>query len=246
MGYLTISRPEALNALNIEMLGELEDVLTKIDGDEDLGAVVVTGEGRAFIAGADIAEMKRLTAAEGRDMVVRGHRVMSLIEQNRRPFIAAVNGYALGGGNELAMACDIRIASDRAKFGQPEAGLGIIPGYGGTQRLPRLVGLGMAKKLIFSGDIIDAQEALRIGLVDQVVPGDELMTEASALAEKIAANAPIAVRIAKSAINKGMQCDIETAVRMEIECFTAPFSSEDRAEGMSAFLEKRKADFRNR
>lgn len=246
IGYVTMNRPEALNALNIEILGELEDAFSRIQEDDAIRVAVITGTGRAFIAGADIAEMAKLTGAEGREMVVQGQRLMRLIEENDKPVIAAINGFSLGGGNELAMSCDIRIASEKAKFGQPEAGLGIIPGYGGTQRLPRLVGKGMAKKLIFSGDMIDAQEAYRIGLVEQVVPAEELMDTVNALARKIASNAPIAVKIAKSVINKGMQCDIATAVQLEIESFVSPFSSEDRVEGMTAFLEGRPAKFKNR
>ena len=182
IGYVTMNRPKALNALNTEVLTELDDVFRAIDKDDEVQVAIVTGEGRSFIAGADIAQMSELNGTEGRDMTIQGQLVMELIETINKPVIAAVNGFALGGGNELAMACDIRIASEKAKFGQPEVNLGIIPGYGGTQRLPRLVGKGMAKKLIYSAEMIDAQEAYRIGLVQEVVPAEELMEAAEKLA----------------------------------------------------------------
>lgn len=172
IGYVTINRPKAMNALNTDVLGELYDVFTKIEGDAEIKAVILTGEGKAFVAGADIAQMHQLTALEGRQMMTMGHKVMNLIEAIEKPVIAAVNGFALGGGCELAMACDIRIASEKAKFGQPEVGLGIIPGFGGTQRLARLVGKGMAKYLIMTAEMIPAAEAYRIGLVEKVTaPG---------------------------------------------------------------------------
>lgn len=245
-GYVFISRPDALNALNDELIEELRDIFEKIDADDGIRAVIITGKGKAFAAGADIAQMRAMTAGEGRDMAIRGQKVMELIENSSKPVIAAINGYALGGGNELAMACDIRIASENAKFGQPEVGLGIIPGYGGTQRLPRLVGKGMAKKLLMTGDIISAEEALDIGLVDEVVPKDELMNAAKDLAERIKRNAPIAVKLVKSAVNSGMNTDLKSAIQLEAEAFAGAFMSDDRIEGMSAFLEKREADFKNK
>ena len=246
IGYVTINRPKAMNALNMDVLNELYDVFTKIDADEALRAVIVTGEGRAFVAGADIAQMNQLNALEGRQMMTMGHKVMNLIEQNTKPVIAAVNGFALGGGCELAMACDIRIASEKAKFAQPEVGLGIIPGFGGTQRLARLVGKGMAKYMILTTEMIKADEAYRIGLVQKVVAPEELLTEAEKVAKTIASKAPIAVATAKSAINNGYDMDLKSASKFEIETFTAAFGSEDKTEGMTAFLEKRAPEFKNK
>ena len=217
-----------------------------IDKDDEVRVAIVTGEGRSFIAGADIAQMSELNGTEGRDMTIQGQKVMELIESINKPVIAAVNGFALGGGNELAMACDIRIASEKAKFGQPEVNLGIIPGYGGTQRLPRLVGKGMAKKLIYSAEMIDAQEAYRIGLVDEVVPAEELMEAAEKLAKTIMSKAPIAIKMAKVAINNGINTDLTIGVQFEAESYTSTFVSEDRVEGMKAFVEKRPAEFKNK
>ena len=246
IGYVTMNRPKALNALNTEVLTELDDVFRAIDKDDEVQVAIVTGEGRSFIAGADIAQMSELNGTEGRDMTIQGQLVMELIENINKPVIAAVNGFALGGGNELAMACDIRIASEKAKFGQPEVNLGIIPGYGGTQRLPRLVGKGMAKKLIYSAEMIDAQEAYRIGLVQEVVPAEELMPAAEKLAKTIMSKAPIAIKMAKVAINNGLNTDLKTGVQFEAESYTSTFVSEDRVEGMKAFVEKRPAEFNNK
>ena len=246
VGIITINRPKALNALNTEVLTELDDVFRAIDKDDEVRVAIVTGEGRSFIAGADIAQMSELNGTEGRDMTIQGQKVMELIESINKPVIAAVNGFALGGGNELAMACDIRIASEKAKFGQPEVNLGIIPGYGGTQRLPRLVGKGMAKKLIYSAEMIDAQEAYRIGLVDEVVPAEELMEAAEKLAKTIMSKAPIAIKMAKVAINNGINTDLTIGVQFEAESYTSTFVSEDRVEGMKAFVEKRPAEFKNK
>ncbi len=246
LAVVTINRPQAMNALNMDVLSELYDAFNAIENDEAVRAVIVTGEGRAFVAGADIAQMNKLNALEGRQMMINGHQVMNKIEALSKPVIAAVNGFALGGGCELAMACDIRIASEKAKFGQPEVGLGIIPGFGGTQRLSRLVGRGMAKYLIFSAEIIGADEAYRIGLVEKLAAPEELMAEAEKLARTIMSKAPIAVSTAKSAINNGFDMDIKSASVFEIETFTAAFGSEDKTEGMTAFLEKRPAEFKNR
>lgn len=243
IGYVTINRPNALNALNTEVLKELDEVFRYIDTAVEVKAVIVTGEGRAFIAGADIAQMSKLNGTEGRDMTIQGQLVMELIENINKPVIAAVNGFALGGGCELAMACDIRLASEKAKFGQPEVNLGIIPGYGGTQRLPRLVGKGMAKKLIYSAQMIDAKEAYRIGLVQEVVEADKLMEEAEKLAKTIMSKAPVAIKMAKVAINNGLNTDLKTGVQFEAEAYTSTFVSEDRVEGMEAFVEKRDAKF---
>ncbi|MCI7412432.1 MAG: enoyl-CoA hydratase-related protein [Clostridiales bacterium] len=246
LGYLTINRPKALNALNTEVLSELADALKEIEADDAVKAVIVTGEGKAFVAGADIAQMSKLNAVEGRAMMQAGHKVMNTIDQMPKPFIAAVNGFALGGGCELAMACDIRIASSKAKFGQPEVGLGIIPGFCGTQRLSRLVGKGMAKYLIYSAEMINAEEAFRIGLVEKVVEPDALMETAEKLANTIASKAPIAVAQAKIAINNGFDMDLKSASQLEVEATTVCFGSEDQKEGMAAFLEKRAPEWKNR
>ena len=246
IGYITINRPEALNALNMDVLKDLKKVLAEIEAKDAVRVVIVTGEGRSFVAGADIVQMKKLTPVKGRQMMELGHEVMNTIESMEKPFIAAVNGFALGGGCELAMACDIRIASEKAKFGQPEVGLGIIPGFGGTQRLSRLVGPGMAKYLIYTADVIPADEAQRIGLVEKVVAPDALMDEAVATAEKIASKAPIAVGIAKSMINNGAEMDIKSASRLEIDGEAVCFATKDKAEGMAAFVEKRTPTFRNK
>jgi enoyl-CoA hydratase len=246
VAIVKMNRPKALNALNSETLKELESVVDEIANDEDIYAVVITGEGKAFVAGADITEMKDLNTIEGRRFGILGNRVFRKIELLEKPVIAAVNGFALGGGCELSMACDIRIASAKAKFGQPETGLGITPGFGGTQRLARLVGQGMAKQLIFTADIIKAEEALRIGLVNSVVEPEALMETTMAMASKIAANAPIAVQLCKTAINRGLQADIDTGLMYEAEAFGACFSTEDQKEGMSAFVEKRDKCFKNR
>ena len=246
LGYLTINRPKALNALNTEVLSELADALKEIEADDAVKAVIVTGEGKAFVAGADIAQMSKLNAVEGRAMMQAGHKVMNTIDQMPKPFIAAVNGFALGGGCELAMACDIRIASSKAKFGQPEVGLGIIPGFCGTQRLYRLVGKGMAKYLIYSAEMINAEEAFRIGLVEKVVEPDALMEAAEKLANTIASKAPIAVAQAKIAINNGFDMDLKSASQLEVEATTVCFGSEDQKEGMAAFLEKRAPEWKNR
>lgn len=246
LGYLTINRPKALNALNTEVLSELADALKEIEADDAVKAVIVTGEGKAFVAGADIAQMSKLNAVEGRAMMQAGHKVMNTIDQMPKPFIAAVNGFALGGGCELAMACDIRIASSKAKFGQPEVGLGIIPGFCGTQRLSRLVGKGMAKYLIYSAEMINAEEAFRIGLVEKVVEPDALMETAEKLANTIASKAPIAIAQAKIAINNGFDMDLKSASQLEVEATTVCFGSEDQKEGMAAFLEKRAPEWKNR
>lgn len=247
IAIVTINRPSALNALNTETLKELDFVVDDIAEDDAILAVVLTGAGKAFVAGADITEMKELNAMEGRKFGILGNKVFRKIETLDKPIIAAVNGFALGGGCEISMACDMRIASSKAKFGQPEAGLGITPGFGGTQRLPRLVGMGMAKQLIYTGDIIDAAEALRIGLVNKVVEPETLMDEVMKIANKIAENAPVAVKLSKAAINRGMQCDIDTALLYESEVFGECFSTEDQLEGMTAFVEKRKEkNFRNK
>lgn len=246
IAYVTVNRPKAMNALNMDVLRELYDAFSKIDEDDDLRAVILTGEGRAFVAGADIAQMNELNAIGGRKMMRMGHKVMNLIDQIEKPVIAAVNGFALGGGCELSMACDIRIASSKAKFGQPEVGLGIIPGFGGTQRLARLIGKGTAKYLIMTAEMINADEAYRLGLVQKVVEPEALIEEAEKVAKTIASKAPIAIATAKTAINEGYDMDMKSASHFEVEAFTAAFSSEDKSEGMGAFLEKRAPEFKNK
>ena len=237
----TINRPKALNALNSEVLEDLNELVDMVNADEDIYALVLTGAGeKAFVAGADIGEMSTLTKAEGEAFGKKGNDVFRKLETMPIPTIAAINGFALGGGCELCMSCDIRICSDTAVFGQPETGLGITPGFGGTQRLARLVGPGMAKQLIYAAKNIKADEALRIGLVNTVYPLDELMDAAEKLAATIAKNAPIAVRACKKAINEGLQVDMDQAIVMEEKLFGSCFETADQKEGMGAFLEKRK------
>ena len=209
--------------------------------------MIITGAGdKAFVAGADITYMLDINAMEGREFGLIGQEAFSLIETMSKPVIAAINGFALGGGCELAMACDFRICSDKSKFGQPEVGLGVTPGFGGTQRLPRIVGTGMAKQLLYTGDIIDAHEALRIGLVNAVLPAETLMDYVKKLAQKIASRGAIAVRFCKDAVNEGMQTDIDRAMTIEADIFGLCFATEDQKEGMKAFVEKRKAQFKGK
>lgn len=244
IGIITLHRPKALNALNTELLQELSNLLDRIKEDKSLEIVIITGSGeKAFVAGADITEMQKLTAIEGRNFGKIGQDVFNKLESLPQPVIAAINGFALGGGCELAMACDMRIASEKAKFGQPEVSLGIAPGFGGTQRLPRLIGKGRAKELIFTGDIIDAGEAYRMGLVNKVVAPEELMNAAQVLAEKILSRAPVAVQLSKAAINEGLNMDLASGIAYEAEIFGLCFATEDQKEGMTAFVEKRKPNF---
>lgn len=243
-----IDRPKALNALNSEVLNDLNTLVDTVNADPEIRVLILTGSGeKAFVAGADIGEMSSLTKEEGEAFGKKGNDVFRKLETLPIPTIAAVNGYALGGGCELSMACDIRIASDTAVFGQPETGLGITPGFGGTQRLARLIGPGMAKQLIYSARNIKADEALRIGLVNAVYPAEELMAAAEKLAETIAKNAPIAVRACKQAINEGLEKPMDEAIVLEEKLFGSCFETEDQREGMGAFLEKRKHEpYRNR
>jgi len=243
---ITVNRPEALNALNTEVLSELHDAFYRANSAADVGCVILTGEGKVFVAGADIAQMCTLSMQEGRAMTIKGQEVMNLIESLDKIVIAAVNGFALGGGCELAMACDFRVASEKAKFGQPEVNLGIIPGFGGTQRLPRIVGKGMAKYLIATAEMITAEEAHRIGLVEKVVPADELLMESEKIARVILSKSPIGVKMSKLCVNNGMKMDIISGVSYEAEAYVSTFGSEDRIEGMTAFLEKRTATFKNK
>ncbi|MBS4537612.1 short-chain-enoyl-CoA hydratase [Clostridium sp. D2Q-11] len=246
IAILKINRPKALNALNTEVLLELDKAIEELKSDQDVNVIILSGEGKAFVAGADILEMKEKTANEARDFAKVGIELFRKIEMIEKPVIAAVNGFALGGGCELSMACDMRIASEKAKFGQPEVGLGITPGFAGTQRLPRLVGSAKAKELIFTGDVIDAKEAERIGLVNKVVNPEELMDETMKLAKKISSKAQLAVRYSKMAINRGIETDVETGMEIEKDLFALCFATEDQTEGMTAFSEKRKPDFKNK
>ncbi|MFA5576773.1 MAG: short-chain-enoyl-CoA hydratase [Tissierellaceae bacterium] len=244
IGILKINRPEALNALNSVVLDELDLAIDMVKEDEDTHVLIITGEGRAFVAGADIGEMKDMTPIEARAFAEKGMGIFRKIELMEKPVIAAVNGFALGGGCELSMCADIRIASEKAKFGQPEVGLGITPGFAGTQRLTRLVGPGRAKELIFTCDIIDGNEAYRIGLANKVVAADKLMDAAMDMAGKMVEKSQLALRFAKTAINRGMEADLDTGMSIEKELFALCFATEDQKEGMLAFLEKRQADYK--
>ena len=243
IAIMTISAPKSLNALNSTILGEIDEYLDEVEGG-NYRCLIITGDGeKSFVAGADISEMATLGSQQGETFGRKGAEVFRHIETLPCPVIAAVNGFALGGGCELAMACDIRICSDNARFGQPEVGLGIIPGFSGTVRLARLVGMGMAKQLIYSGKAIKADEALRIGLVNAVVPQAELIDKAMELANQIAANAPLAVSAAKLCINTCFDMDAEDAIAFENHAFGMCFSTEDQKNGMQAFLTKGKCEF---
>jgi enoyl-CoA hydratase len=244
---ITINRPEALNALNLDVLKELDQLVTQARDDQDVLVLIITGAGRSFVAGADIGQMKDLTPDEAGRFGEYGNKVFLKIESMSKPVIAAVNGFALGGGCELAMACDIRLAGTKAKFGQPEVGLGITPGFGGTQRLPRIVGAAKAKELIFTAQTITAEEALRIGLVSYVFPDENLRDEALELAFKISQNAQIAVRQSKAAIHMGLQSDILTGTAIETQAFALCFSTQDQKDAMTAFVNKEKvSEFKNK
>ena len=246
IALVTIDRPEALNALNSTVIADLEQVVTELENDGTVRAMILTGEGRSFVAGADIGEQYPLDLDGGRRWGQRGSALFRRMEKLEFPTIAAVNGFALGGGCELAMSCDIILASEKAKFGQPEVGLGITPGFSGTQRLPRRVGVAKAKELIFSGRMVKADEAGRIGLVNAVYAPEALLDGAMEMARSFAKNAPIAVKYAKACIDRGMQTDIDSGIACENELFAMCFATADQKEGMSAFLEKRTAEFQNR
>jgi len=240
---VAINNPKSLNALNSATLAELNRCLAEIEASKETRVVIVTGSGeKSFVAGADISEMVNATPAEGRAMALLADEAFSRLEKMPQVTIAAVNGYALGGGCELAMSCDIRVAAENAVFGQPECGLGILPGFGGTQRLARLVGKGRAKELIFTCDRIDAQEAYRIGLANKVVPKVELMDACMAMAEKILSKGSYAVSLAKACIETGMDTDLASGLELEATNFGLAFSTADKKEGMTAFLEKRPAN----
>jgi enoyl-CoA hydratase len=243
VGIIKMNRPDALNALNTETLQELSKAISDLNESDQVRVLVITGEGKAFVAGADIAEMKDMSRDEAQAFSQKGQKVFDLIAKTEKPVIAAVNGFALGGGCELALACDIRVASDKAKFGQPEVNLGVIPGFAGTQRLSRLVGVAKAKELIFTGDMIDAQTAHSIGLVNQVVPADQLMTVCMDLANKIASKGPVAVKFSKKVIDQGIQGNLDDGSALESNWFAECFASGEAKEGMTAFLEKRKPNW---
>lgn len=245
IGLITLNRPKALNALNTALLTELGILLDEIAKNEEIKAVVITGSGdKAFAAGADIAEMQPMTAMQGRKFSENGMNAITKLETIPQPTIAAVHGFALGGGCEVTLACDIRVASTKAKFGQPEVNLGVTPGFGATQRLPRLVGAGIAKELLLTGDIIGAERAYEIGLVNHVVEPEQLLDKAFEIANKIAGKGQLSVRMTKQGVNEGLNMDVDRGLQYETELFALSFSTEDQKEGMTAFLEKRPAEFK--
>jgi enoyl-CoA hydratase len=244
VALLTINRPEALNAMDVAMLGELSEAIAQVESDDEVRVLVITGAGKAFVAGGDILHMSGFSPRRAKEWSDLGQRTLSKIENMKKPVIAAVNGYALGGGNELAMACDIRVASDRAVFGQPEVRLGMIAGFGGTQRLTRLVGSGRAKEMLFTGDQYDAESACKMGLVNKVVPADELLDYCLDMARRIAARGTQAVRLSKEAVNHGQDMDLEKALQLESGLYALVFSTDEPREGCGAFLDKREPDFK--
>ena len=247
IAYVTINRPKVLNALNMATMEELRAAFHDIKNDEAIRVVILTGSGeKAFVAGADIGELEQQDAVSAKRYAHRGQSVLNLIENLGKPVIACINGFALGGGCELALACTVRLASDNAKLGQPEVKLGIIPGYGGSQRLPRLVGKGLAMQMVLAGETITAQEAHRIGLVNEVTPAAELIPRAEAIAAKIIANAPLAVQYAIEAVNKGMEMTLAEGLFLEAALFGVCCATEDKKEGTTAFLEKRAAQFKGK
>ena len=247
IAYVTLNRPKVLNALNQRTWENLRTAFEDARDDAQVRGVILTGAGdKAFIAGADISELSHVTAIEAEKSSTYGQEVLNLVENLGKPVIAAVNGFALGGGCETAMACTIRVASEHAKFGQPEVTLGLIPGGGGTQRLPRLIGKGRALQIILSGEMISAQEAFRIGLVNEVVPAAELITRAEAILKRIFSNAPVAVKYSLEAVNKGMETSQAEGLSLEASLFGLCAGTEDKKEGTSAFLEKRKPQFQGR
>jgi enoyl-CoA hydratase len=247
LAFVTINRPSVLNALNDATVNELTDVFIKIKQDASVGAVILTGAGeKAFVAGADINELSRRSVLTGKEFALRGQMCLNIMENLGKPVIAAINGFALGGGCEIAIACTMRVAAENAKIGAPEINLGLMPGFGGTQRLARLVGKGNAMELCLTGDMVPAQEALRIGLVNKVVPQGQALAEAEKLARKILAKSPIAVGLILEAINRGVEIDLLEGLNLEANLFAIACSTEDMKEGTKAFLEKRKAEFKGK
>jgi enoyl-CoA hydratase len=241
---VTMDRQEALNALNLEVFSCMEAVFAKLAADASVRAVILTGAGKAFVAGADIKEMAEFNPAQARIFSLRGHYIFEKIEHCAKPVIAAVNGFALGGGCELALACDLRIASEKAKLGQPEVGLGVTPGFGGTQRLARTIGRSAAKYLLFTGELVPAAKALELGLVDEVVPPERLMPRCLEIAQTIASKGPTAVSFCKLAVNHGVDATLAHGLGYETELFAQTFATHDQKEGMKAFVEKRTAQFK--
>lgn len=241
---ITVNRPDKLNALNDKVIAELGEAIDQARNDTTVGGVILTGAGRAFVAGADISELEKHDATSAKALAVRGQNVFRRFETSPKPTIAAVNGFALGGGCELAMSCHVRLASDAAKFGQPEVKLGLIPGYGGTQRLARLVGKGRALQLLFTGEMIDANEAYRIGLVNRVLPGAELIAAAEAMLKTILANGPLAVAECVNVVDRGYDIGLDDALAIEAAAFGKLAGTDDKREGTRAFLEKRAAHFK--
>ena len=239
IAIITFNRPDAMNALNNQTRAEFREAIATVAADDQIKVVILTGNGKAFVAGSDIKEFNQTTPYVAHNI----NRLGEMVEKLEKPVIAAVNGFCLGGGNEIAMGCDIIIASDKARFGQTEINIGIIPGGGGTQRLPRLIGVCRAKELIYTGDIISAEEAYRLGLVNRVVPAEQLMPTAKELAKKIAARSAAALKLAKTAINRGMQTNLESGLKYEYELYSLALSLEDKVEGVNAFLEKRAPKF---
>jgi enoyl-CoA hydratase len=247
IAYLTVNRPKVLNALNTATMDELRAAFIDVKNDSSVRVAILTGAGeKAFIAGADIGELSKHDAVSGKEYTHRGQSVLDLIENLGKPVIACINGFALGGGCEIAMACTMRLASENSKLGQPEVKLGIIPGYGGTQRLPRLVGKGIAMQLVLAGEMITAQEAHRIGLVNEVTAPAELIPRAEAIASKIIANAPLAVQYAMEAVNKGLEMTLQEGLYLEAVLFGVSCATEDKKEGTTAFLEKRPPQFKGK
>jgi enoyl-CoA hydratase len=247
IGYITMNRPKVMNALNRRTVEELNAAFHAAKEDATVKGIILTGTGeKAFIAGADIAELSAIDGDKAGEFSVKGQEVLLFIETLGKPVIAAVNGFALGGGCETAMACTIRIAAENAKFGQPEVKLGIIPGYGGTQRLPRLVGKGRALQLILTGDVIDAHEAHRIGLVNEVVPATDLISRCETILKQITANAPLAIRYSIDAVNEGVDIDLSSGLKLEAKYFAFAAGTEDRKEGTSAFVQKRAPQFQGK
>ena len=240
---LTVNRPEKLNALNAALIGELGDAIDEMQSRDDVAGVILTGAGRAFVAGADISELAHVSALEGKRLARRGQEIFRRFETSSKPTVAAVNGFALGGGCELAMACQIRVAGEAAKFGQPEVKLGLIPGYGGTQRLPRLVGRGRALQLLLTGEMIDAQEAFRIGLVNRVVAADQLLPTATTLIQQMLTNAPLGLAACIDIVDRGLELPLDDALMLEATTFGVLITTSDTAEGTRAFLEKRAPRF---
>ncbi len=247
IAYVTIDRPKVMNALNMQTMEELREAFHDLKSDKDIRVVILTGAGeKSFVAGADINELQRNNPVEAKEYTHKGQSVLNLIENLGKPVIACINGFALGGGCELALACTMRLASENARLGQPEVKLGIIPGYGGSQRLPRLVGKGIAMQILLTGDMISAQDAHRIGLVNEVVPATELIPRAETIAQAIIKNAPLAIQYCLEAVNHGMEMTQEEGLFLEASLFAVCCATEDKQEGTTAFLEKRAANFQGR